>query len=265
MYTKEKYLKKTLNFRGEVINSTPSILNAGIIYHITMSNAVIQSSLVMLFGALLALTIPGCSSFRGNTAAVSGKANPDEARSSVRPLSYRMIAVQGSGVSRMYYYSYLFPPIQMSKNGIPVEKMTPVMGENGVIEKWNAGSVRSSALSHSVGKSFRHNGHNLISFPELLARDQPYSVLVVSTFYTAPLPLKKASGGGPNRMITIKIKGALFGLDMNPDKSLPVGNVLCTGFYSAEEDDVKLVIDKLLAEAVRYLGEQFDDSGLLFG
>ena len=163
----------------------------------------------------------------------------------------------------MYYYAYLFPAIRMSKTGNPIEKMTSSKGANGVIEKWNAASASSSAMSRKVERSFRSDGYNLLTFPELLARSQPYSVLVVSTFYTSSLPLKDAKEGGPDRTVTIKIKGALFGLDLDPAKSQAVGTVLCTGFYSSKKDNVQKVTDKLLDEAVRNLGKKFNGSGVL--
>ncbi|MBT8036639.1 MAG: hypothetical protein KJO21_03750 [Verrucomicrobiae bacterium] len=218
-----------------------------------MSKTAGQLGLAALCGSLLIQMMAGCTAFSGKSKTVSN----------VRPVSYRMVAEPGPGASKMFYYAYLFPSIRMSKSGSPIEKMTPLRGAGGGLEGWRTASTRSAAMGHRVEKSFRRVGYDLISFPQLLARTQPYSVVVVSTFYTTPSPIKDPVEGGPDRTVTVKVKGVLFGLDLDPAKSLPVGTVLCTGFYSAEKDDVKEVTGKLLVEAARNLGEQFEGFGIL--
>ena len=218
-----------------------------------MSKTAGQLGLATLCGSLLIQMIAGCTAFRGNSKTVSD----------VSPVSYRMVAEPGPGAAKMVYDAYLFPSIRMSKSGSPIEKMSPLQGAGGGIEGWKAASARSSAMSRRVEESFRRAGHDLISFPQLLARSQPYSVVVVSTFYTDPSPIKNPVEGGPDHTVTVKIKGVLFGLDLDPAQSQSVGTVLCTGFYSAEKDDVKEVAGKLLVQAARSLGDQFESFGML--
>ena len=221
--------------------------------HMIMSKTAGQLGLATFCGSLLILMLAGCAAFSGNSKTVSD----------ARPVSYAIVAESGPGASKMFYSAYLFPSLRMSKNGSPIEKMTPLQGAGGGIEGWKTGSARSSAMSRRVEKWFRRDGYDLISFAQLLERSEPYSVLVVSTFYTDPSPIKNPVEGGPDHTVTVKVKGVLFGLDLDPAKSLPVGTVLCTGFYSAEKDDVKEVMGKLFAEAARNLGDQFEGFGKL--
>jgi hypothetical protein len=206
-----------------------------------------------LCGSLLVMVLAGCATLTGKPAAA-----PEPG-----PASYRIAAQPGPGAARMFYSAHLFPSLRMSKGGSPLEKMTPVQGPDGSIQRWRAASSRSAAMSGTVESSFRGAGYHLVSFPELLARKQPYSVVVVSTFYTDPSPIKDPVAGGPDHTITVKVKGVLFGRDLDPAKSLPVGTVLCTGFYSKERDKVQEVTGKLLAEAARNLGDQFEGFGKL--
>lgn len=221
-----------------------------------MSKTAGQLGLTTLCGSLLIQMIAGCTASSGKPKTVSDV-------SPVQPVTYRMVAEPGPGAAKMFYYAYLFPSIRMSKSGSPIEKMIPLQGAGGATEGWKTGSARSSAMSRRVKESFRREGYDLISFPQLLARTQPYSCMVVSSFYTAPSPIKDPVEGGPDHTVTVKVKGVLFGLNLDPAKSLPVGTVLCTGFYSADKDDVKEVTGKLLAEAASNIGEQFEGFGKL--
>ena len=76
--------------------------------------------------------------------------------------------------------------------------MTPIQGADGGVKGWKTGSARSYAMSRKLEKWFRGDSCDLISFPELLASSQPYSVLVVSSFYTDPMPIKDPAEGGPD-------------------------------------------------------------------
>jgi len=221
-----------------------------------ISKTTVKLIMTTLCGALMIQMIAGC-------AGSSRKSKAPSDASSSSSVSYKMIAQPGAGASKMYYYAYLFPSIRMSKKGSPLEKMTPVKGAGGALTGWKAGSARSSAMNYLVKKSFRSQGPELITFSQLLARSQPYSVMVVSTFYTDPSPIKDRVAGGPDQMVTVKVKGVLFGLDLDPAKAQPVGTVLCTGFYSSEKHAAKEVTGKLLAEAARNLGDQFESFGKL--
>ena len=204
---------------------------------------------------LLVLLMAGCATFKPKSEAV--------AEAVARPASYRIVAQRGPGAAKMFYYAHLFPAIRMSKSGAPLEKMTPLQGPGGEIKAWKAASSRSASMGRLVEKAFRGAGYELISFPELLARTQPYSVLVVSSFYTDPTPIKEPVEGGPDHTVTVKLKGVLFGLDLDPARSMPVGTVLGTGFYSKQRDELNSVIGKLIIEATRNLGDQQESYGNL--
>lgn len=216
----------------------------------------VQLGLATLCGSWLMLMLTGCSLIGGKSETVAEVSKGSSA-------SYQIVAKPGPGAAKLPHSAYLFPTIRMSKSGSPIEKMVPVQGAGGGIQGWKVSSGRSAAMSRWLEKSFRHSGYDLISFPQLLARSQPYSVLVVSAFYTDPSPIKDAVEGGPDQRVTVKVKGVLFGLDLDPAKAVPVGTVVGTGFYSGANDDVKEVTGKLLAEAARNLGDQLEGFGKL--
>jgi hypothetical protein len=75
------------------------------------------------------------------------------------------------------------------------------------------------SLGNDIKGYLRTGGYTVITFEELLAVKIPFSVLVISTFYTSPYEVPKTDaqeGEGPDTATLVMIKGSIFDSDLNP-------------------------------------------------
>ena len=111
---------------------------------------------------------------------------------------------------------YACPPLRSSKDGKPLEKLQPVASAGGGVTEWKTSSALSMELKREVGSHLTNHGYHVISFEELLAIRQPYSVLVISTFYTLPYDVKNDNGEVTDKATFVLIKGTIFDQNLDP-------------------------------------------------
>jgi hypothetical protein len=113
-------------------------------------------------------------------------------------------------------YVYVFPPLQSSKGGKPIEKLTAVSSASGSVMGWKTSSALSMSLKPKIESQLTQAGYEVVSFADLLSVKRPYAVLVVSTFYTLPYDVKNDAGEITDRATLVLIKGALFDGNLDP-------------------------------------------------
>lgn len=159
--------------------------------------------------------------------------------------------------------AYLFPPLRSNAKGVPVEKLRPVTGANGATVDWKAGSAQSSRLRKILESQLSAAGYEILSFSDLLDNREPYSVLVLSSFYS--LPETVSGEGEPEaKACLVMIKGSVFDLDLDPSRKRDVVKVDGLTRYPASHE----LPDPLGAgfrEASRKVGENEQGYVLLHG
>lgn len=116
-------------------------------------------------------------------------------------------------------FVYVFPPLRSAKGGKPIEKLEPIMSESGRVSDWKTSSAQSMAMGNDIKGYLKTGGYTVISFEELLAVRIPYSVLVISTFYTSPYDVPKEGtreGEAADKAVLVMIKGSLFDSELSP-------------------------------------------------
>jgi hypothetical protein len=113
-------------------------------------------------------------------------------------------------------YVYVFPPLRSNKGGSPIEKLTAISSDSGSVMDWKTSSAMSMSLKKEIESQLSLGGYTIVSFGDLLTVNRPYSVLVVSTFYTLPYDVKSDSGEITDRANFVLIKGSLFDGNLDP-------------------------------------------------
>mgnify|MGYP000536633986 CR=1 FL=1 len=149
---------------------------------------------------------------------------------------------------------YFFPPLLCDAKGNPRESLTPVEDpEKGIIE-WASPSAKSRELRRQMEDYFRARGNQVVSFQDVLAADTPHSILVVSSFYSAPQAVDSPKAGQPDEFVLSMVKASTFGVDLDPGKSRNLANIDGVSFFdsSRKPSDIEL---KSFEAAICALGD----------
>jgi hypothetical protein len=104
-------------------------------------------------------------------------------------------------------------------------------------------------------------GYDIISFGELLDTTKPYSVLVVSSFYSDPEVVEGKDTKDEIHACVVMLKGSVFDLDLDPSKKRDLVKIDGLSRYPsaiAPSDPVALSIKELL----RKIGE--NETGYIY-
>lgn len=149
---------------------------------------------------------------------------------------------------------YVFPTLLSDTKGNPEEKLTPAMDPNGGISDWSAPSAKSKLIRGQIERRLRSLGYQVVPFQEVLAMQIPHSILMISSFYTAPVPIDNPKKGQPDQCILTMIKASTFALDLNPKNGRNLSNVDgATLFYSGQ--NVSQLEQQSFSELIGWLGD----------
>lgn len=162
--------------------------------------------------------------------------------------------------SDLPYQVYFFPPLLSDEKGRPKQAMKPMMDAGGGIAGWQTSSEKSRRFLNYLTKQAARSGYQVVTFKDVLAMKEPYSILIVSSFYTEPRATENPKPGQPDRFFLCKLKGSTFDLNLNPATSKNISNVDgATVFY--QHQDLQLIEQKSLESSASWLGD--DVSGFL--
>lgn len=149
---------------------------------------------------------------------------------------------------------YVFPTLLSDTKGNPKEKLTPSMNSSGGISDWSAPSAKSKLIRAQIERRLKDRGYQVVPFQEVLAMQVPHSILMVSSFYTAPVPIDNPKKGQPDQCILTMIKASTFGLDLNPKNGKNLSNVDgATLFYSGQ--NVSQLEYESFSQLIGWLGD----------
>lgn len=73
---------------------------------------------------------------------------------------------------------YFFPPLLCDAKGKPKEQLTPIQDPSVGIIDWVSPSAKSRRLRGQLQTYARSRGYQVISFQDILAAQNPYSILI---------------------------------------------------------------------------------------
>ena len=149
---------------------------------------------------------------------------------------------------------YVFPTLLSDMKGSPKEKLLPTLNASGGIVDWFAPSAKSKFIRGQIERHLSGLGYQVVPFQDVLAMQSPHSILMVSSFYTAPVPIDKPKKGQPDQCILTMIKASTFDLDLNPKTGKNLANVDgATLFYSGQ--NVSQLEKDSFSELINWLGD----------
>jgi len=189
--------------------------------------------------------------------------NKPEARETSLPTLQKgtLLSFQSLSAGSIPGKLFVFPPLRSNSKGIPIENLTAVIDSDGNTTDWQATTARSNQLRKSLENGLSSNGYDIISFGELLDTTEPYSVMVVSSFYSDPEVVEGNDTKDEIRACIVMLKGSVFGLDLNPSKKQDLVKIDGLSRYpsaTAPSDPVGLSIKELL----RKIGE--NENGYIY-
>ena len=135
-----------------------------------------------------------------------------------------------------------------------------MMDAGGGIAGWQTPSEKSRRFLNYLTKQAAKSGYQVVTFKDVLAMKEPYSILIVSSFYTEAQATENPKPGQPDRFFLCKLKGSTFDLNLNPATSKNIANVDgATVFH--QHQDLQLIEQKSLESSASWLGD--DVSGFL--
>ena len=149
---------------------------------------------------------------------------------------------------------YVFPTLLSDTKGNPKEKLSPALDPSGGIIDWFAPSAKSKLIRDQIERRLSGLGYQVVPFQDVLAMQSPHSILMVSSFYTAPVPVDNPKKGQPDQCILTMIKANTFALDLNPTNGKNLSNVDgATLFYSGQ--NVTQLEKESFSELINWLGD----------
>ena len=135
-----------------------------------------------------------------------------------------------------------------------------MMDANGGIAGWQTPSEKSRRFLNYLTRQAAKSGYQVVTFKDVLAMKEPYTILIVSSFYTEAQATENPKPGQPDRFFLCKLKGSTFDLNLNPATSKNIANVDgATVFY--QHQDLQLIEQNSLESSASWLGD--DVSGFV--
>ena len=149
---------------------------------------------------------------------------------------------------------YVFPTLLSDTKGNPKEKLAPALDPSGGITDWSAPSAKSKLIRGQIERRLKSLGYQVVPFQDVLAMQSPHSILMLSSFYTAPVPVDHPKQGQPDQCILTMIKASTFALDLNPKNGNNLTNMDgATLFYSGQ--NVSQLEQESFSELIGWLGD----------
>lgn len=210
---------------------------------------------------LLVIAVCGLA---GNSCSMMGRGKKPVSKTSGKPVAvFQYTAVGGMANNKTPSQVYLFPPLRSDAKGNPLEPLKPVLGPNGEIINWQASSSSSAALLKSMSQHLRQIGFEVVDFNTVVQAKTPYSILIVSGFYSSEAMIKDAAEGSFDRSQTVMIKASVFGLDLDPKHKIDLLKVDGLMNYAASNPPARPV-ERAFEETIRWFGDNVHGSVLLY-
>lgn len=149
---------------------------------------------------------------------------------------------------------YFFPPLLCDAKGNPKESLTPVEDpERGIVD-WVSPSEKSRQLRRQMEDYFRSCGDQVVSFQDVLAAETPHTILIVSSFYSAPQTVETPKPGQADEYVLSMMKANTFGVDLDPAKSRNIASVDGVTFFDSTRKLAGIEL-KSFDAAIRSLGD----------
>lgn len=153
---------------------------------------------------------------------------------------------------------FLFPPLRSDAKGNPVETLKPVQDSEGNIIDWrSSGSGSSKPLQQVIAKELRKMGYEIIDFQTVVNARVPYSILIVSSFYTSENLNEDSAKNGLDRNQTVMIKGGVFDVDLDPQRKIDLLKVDGRLNYSSGNKPSQTLV-RTFQESLRWLGDNVE-------
>lgn len=192
-------------------------------------------------------------------ASCSFRAKPQEGMSRVVFAYDSLSAMEKTDLPK---YVYVFPPLLSNMNGKPVEKLIAVESTNGGISDWRTTSPESVHLRKKISSVLQYQGYEVVSFEDLTSVKRPYSVLVVSTFYTNLTPVRNQQGELLHQASLTLVKGSLFDEKLDPKSKKEIIQV--NGSLKIPAGKKFLYpIEKSMSETFSWFGDNCSGSKIL--
>lgn len=149
---------------------------------------------------------------------------------------------------------YLFPPLLCDVKGKPKESLAPVEEPGLGIVDWVAPSAKSKKLRRQLENHFRASGNQVVSFQDVLAAETPHSILIVSSFYSAPLAVDSPKPGQADKYVLSMVKASTFGVDLDPAKSRQLASIDGVTFFDSNRKPADIE-GRSLGAVIRWLGD----------
>lgn len=206
------------------------------------------------------LALPACSYM---PIGKIGKKDPPAAAnpSKIRGV-FQYSALSGLASNKIPTRIYLFPPLRSDAKGKPVESLKPMQDADGQITGWRPSGGSADALLRTMSKRLTQMGYEVVDFQTVVNATQPYSILMVSGFYTPAVTIKDAEEGGLDRSQTVMIKASVFDLNLAPNTKIDLLKVDgLMNYASANPPDRPL--ERAFEETMRWFGDNVEGSVLM--
>jgi hypothetical protein len=149
---------------------------------------------------------------------------------------------------------FFFPPLVCDAKGKPKESLTPVQDPQRGIVDWVSPSAKSKKVRRKLEDYFRSCGNQVVSFEDVLAAETPHSILIVSSFYSAPLAVEAPKPGQADQYVLCMVKASTFGVDLDPANSRSIASIDGITFFDStrKPSDIE---GRSLESAIRWLGD----------
>jgi hypothetical protein len=149
---------------------------------------------------------------------------------------------------------YVFPPLLMDGNGVPLEQYQYTVASDGGLV-WTAPSVNSGGIHARVMEKMEREGYELLSFNELQNEPADHSILVLTSYYTTHWENDvKGNKDASVHVVFVRLAGATFPASLDPKMKVDIFNQELIGFYNSSENEVE-AIQLGLSMAVKYIGK----------
>jgi hypothetical protein len=197
-----------------------------------------------------------------STSILTGKRKTSAAAAEKPAAVFQYSAVAGLASNEIPTRVYLFPPLRSDAKGSPVESLKPVLDAGGEIIDWRASSGSADALLRKMSGRLSQIGYQVVDFKTVVNAPKPYSILIVSSFYTSEAVIKDAPAGDYDRSQSVMIKASVFDVDLDPRHKIDLLKVDGLMNYASGKPPAR-PLERCFEETMRWFGDNVQGSALL--
>ncbi len=147
---------------------------------------------------------------------------------------------------------YVYPPLKVSKNGVPTEKLFHKFDQKGDLI-WHAPSPLSEKFQYMLEMQFEKRGFRVVPFSEVLDPQNAHEILVFNVFYSDGYETEQLAENEA-KFLLLRLLASTIPEDLNvEDKKNIVFIEALTRYHKS--DSWLSVIEASLEESVTHVGE----------